>query len=76
MIQNYSGPKSHKISLKNLTQIIQNSYYYPCLRSEAHRRRDVQNISLGVFFCDLKKIEFVCMLKSPSPKRNSIFSHF
>ncbi len=44
------GPKSHEISLKNLTQIFSKSSYDPRRRYEAHRRRDIKKISLRVPF--------------------------
>ena len=46
----HPGPKSHEISLKNLTQIFSKSSYDPRRRYEAHRRRDIKKISLRVLF--------------------------
>ena len=44
------GPKSHEISLENLTQIFRKSSYDPRRRYEAHRRRDIKKISSWVLF--------------------------
>ena len=58
------GPKSHEISLKNLTQIFWKSSYYPRRRYEAHRRRDIKKISLRVLFEIFRRSSIKFFLRS------------
>ncbi len=69
IINDYPGPKSHEISLKNLTQIFSNSSYDPRQRYEAHRRRDIKK----VFLRSLEDLLFLKIFKKIN-RRSSV--HF
>ena len=60
----FLGPKSHEISLKDLSQIFYKSSYDPRRRYEAHRRRDIKKISLGVLFEILRRSSIKIFLRS------------
>ncbi len=58
------GPKSHEISLTNLTQIFSKSSNDPRRRYEAHRRRDIKKISLRVLFEIFRRSSIKIFLRS------------